>query len=79
MELSCVSAGSSSLTSSETIRMASDLPNSTPYWSNESMCQITPGVKMLCSYRAASLPSVAEVNRSIEASRRLDEVGAVDV
>jgi hypothetical protein len=34
---------------SGTIRWASTLPSSTPHWSNESMFQIAPCVKTLCS------------------------------
>ena len=33
---------------------ASTLPSSTPHWSNESMPQIAPWVKTLCSYSATS-------------------------
>ena len=42
--------------SSGTMRLASTLPSSTPHWSNESMSQIAPWVKTLCSYSATSLP-----------------------
>ena len=43
------SGGSAALSSSGTMRCASTLPSSTPHWSNESMFQITPWVKTLCS------------------------------
>ena len=46
------------------MRCASTLPSSTPHWSNESICQIAPCVKTLCSYSATSLPSAAGVSRS---------------
>ena len=49
VELSCLSVGAVSLSSSGTIRCASTLPSSTPHWSKESMFQITPCVKTLCS------------------------------
>ena len=51
------SFGSASLSSSRMIRWASTLPSSTPHWSNESMCQMVPCVKTLCSYSATNLPS----------------------
>ena len=35
--------------SSGMIRFASTLPSSTPHWSNESIPQIVPWVKTLCS------------------------------
>ena len=37
------------LSSSGMMRCASTLPSSTPHWSNESMCQMSPCVKTLCS------------------------------
>ena len=37
------------LSSSGTIFWASALPSSTPHWSKESICQIVPWVKTLCS------------------------------
>ena len=52
-------AGSASLSSSGMICWASTFPSSTPHWSNESMSQIAPWVKTLCSYSATSFPSAA--------------------
>src|SRR5271165_6920700 len=49
VELSCVSNGFCTLSSSGMIRCAKTFPNSTPHWSNESMPQTTPCVKTLCS------------------------------
>jgi hypothetical protein len=49
VELSCPNSGSVAASNSGTIRWASTLPSSTPHWSNESMFQITPCVKTLCS------------------------------
>ena len=40
---------SSLLSNSGMMRCASTLPSSTPHWSKESMFQITPCVKTLCS------------------------------
>src|SRR5260370_36256798 len=48
--------------SSGRIALASCLPSSTPHWSNELMFQITPWVKILCSYRAISEPRVRGVS-----------------
>src|SRR6516164_1711434 len=64
VELSWPSGGSAGLSSSGMMRWASTLPNSTPHWSKESMSQMAPWVKTLCSYRATSLPSVSGVSRS---------------
>src|SRR6266536_420622 len=49
LELSWLKAGSALLSSSGIMRWANTLPSSTPHWSNESMFQITPWVKTLCS------------------------------
>src|SRR5262249_24024009 len=49
VELSWGRGGSVALSSSGMMRCASCFPSSTPHWSNESMCQITPCVKTLCS------------------------------
>src|SRR5437899_307911 len=49
VELSWRSGGSVLLSSSGMMRCASCFPSSTPHWSNESMCQITPCVNTLCS------------------------------
>src|SRR5213078_2485656 len=49
VELSWRRGGSVALSSSGMIRCASCFPSSTPHWSNESMCQITPWVNTLCS------------------------------
>ena len=57
-----VQARPSDLPTLGTMRWASTLPNSTPHWSNESMFQITPCVKTLCSYRAMSLPRTFRVS-----------------
>src|SRR5262249_54768674 len=46
---SCASFGSSCAVSSGTMRAASTFPSSTPHWSKESMPQIAPCVKTLCS------------------------------
>ena len=43
------SFGSVLLSSSGMIRFARALPSSTPHWSNESIPQMTPWVKTLCS------------------------------
>src|SRR5215813_10982035 len=64
VELSWPSLGSAPLSSSGMMRWAKTLPSSTPHWSNESMSQIVPWVKTLCSYRATSFPSAAGVKRS---------------
>uniref|UniRef100_A0A182UKM7 Uncharacterized protein n=1 Tax=Anopheles melas TaxID=34690 RepID=A0A182UKM7_9DIPT len=42
---------------STSIAFASCLPSSTPHWSNEFTSQMTPCVKILCSYIAISAPS----------------------
>uniref|UniRef100_A0A182IS09 Uncharacterized protein n=1 Tax=Anopheles atroparvus TaxID=41427 RepID=A0A182IS09_ANOAO len=44
-------------TRSTSIALASALPSSTPHWSNEFTSQMTPCVKILCSYIAISAPS----------------------
>src|SRR5713226_7768900 len=49
VELSCVSLGSSALSSSGMMRLASTFPSSTPHWSNESIFQMVPCTKTLCS------------------------------
>ena len=49
VELSCSSFGSVALSSSGMIRWARALPSSTPHWSKESICQIVPWVKTMCS------------------------------
>src|SRR5512143_3170138 len=49
VELSWARTGFSRLSSSGMIRWASCLPSSTPHWSNESMLQIAPWVKTMCS------------------------------
>src|SRR5947209_319782 len=49
VELSWPSAGSAWLSSSGTMRCASTFPSSTPHWSNELICQMTPCVNTKCS------------------------------
>src|SRR5882724_4104546 len=49
VELSWRRGGSVGLSSSGMMRCASCFPSSTPHWSNESMCQVTPCVNTLCS------------------------------
>ena len=49
VELSWLSEGSPSLSSSGMMRCASALPSSTPHWSNELICQMAPCVKTECS------------------------------
>ena len=49
VELSCVSEGSVSPSSSGMMRWASTLPSSTPHWSNELIFQMVPCVKTACS------------------------------
>ena len=64
---------SPSLSSSGMMRLASALPSSTPHWSKESMLQIAPCVKTLCSYSAISFPSVSGVSRSSQNRVRWDD------
>src|SRR5438034_967658 len=49
VELSWASSGAVSLSSSGMIRFARTFPSSTPHWSKESIPQIVPWVKTLCS------------------------------
>src|SRR5262249_26782105 len=49
VELSCSSLGSAAFSSCGMMRWARTLPSSTPHWSKESICQIVPWVKTLCS------------------------------
>ena len=66
VELSCFNTGAAPASSSGMMAAANTLPSPTPHWSNESMFQMTPCVKTLCSYTGAaiSLPSVSGVSCS---------------
>ena len=45
---------------------AKTLPNSTPIWSNELMFQITPCVKILCSYKAIKRAERFRVEQAVQ-------------
>ena len=58
------SFGMSDVCNAVTTWLPSNLPSSTPHWSNGFICQSVPSVNTLCSYAAISEPSVSGVNES---------------